>query len=109
VAFFAGPFVAKNSRAMWQWFGDLRPTTVAGPQSALIPRDFTILAHFSFSAAITAPNAAGVRTKGVASISSNRAFIVGSADPALISALSLAMISEGVPFRTPTPVTELTS
>src|SRR5262249_10321527 len=51
------------------------------------------LAHFSVSAAMNLPNSAGVIGIGTAPKSASRALILGSARAALISLLSLSMIS----------------
>src|SRR6266446_1660391 len=61
------------------------------------------LPHFSVSSAMSLPKSAGEPGSTVPSRSASRALILGSARPALISLLSLSMISAGVPFGAPTP------
>src|SRR5262249_10374179 len=65
-------------------------------QSALMPTDLITLAHFSVSSAMSLPKSAGETTSGVTPKTASRAFILGSARPALISLLSLSTISAGV-------------
>src|SRR5262249_25384232 len=72
-------------------------------QSALMPTDLITLAHFSVSSAMSLPKSAGETTSGVTPKTASRAFILGSARPALISLLSLSMISPGVFLGTPRP------
>ena len=81
------------------------PAEIAG-HSALMPANLTTLAHFSVSSAISFPKSAGDPGITVAPRSANRALILGSARPVLISLFSLSMISAGVPFPAYTaPVT----
>ena len=56
------------------------------------------LSHFSVSSAMSLPKSAGEPGNGVLPRSASRPLILGSARPALISLLSLSMISAGV-FR----------
>src|SRR5262249_47430204 len=71
--------------------------------SGRMPADFTTLPHFAVSAATEAPNSDGLAIMGMVPTSARRAWIAWVARPALISRLSRAMISGGVPFGTPTP------
>src|SRR5262249_52379965 len=68
----------------------------SGYQSALMLRARMTLPHFSVSSAMSLPKSAGETTSGVTPKTASRAFILGSARPALISLLSLSMISAGV-------------
>src|SRR5262245_6207634 len=61
------------------------------------------LAHFSVSSAMSLPNSDGVSASGVPPKSAKRALILGSARAAVISLLSLSMISAGVFLGAPTP------
>src|ERR1700736_4068484 len=63
----------------------------------------TTLAHFSTSSARNLPNSADVIGIGTLPTSASRAFILGSARPALISLLSLSTISAGVFLGAPAP------
>src|SRR5262245_27450836 len=67
------------------------------------------LAHFSVSSAMSLPRSAGEPTSGVPPKSASLGFILGSARPALISLLSLSMISAGVFLGMPTPYQLLAS
>jgi hypothetical protein len=67
--------------------------------SGLMFANLITLPHFSVSAAMNLPKSAGELTNGVAPMSESRAFILESARPALISLLSLSMISAGVFFE----------
>src|SRR6516165_9279789 len=78
-------------------------------QSALTPANFTTLAHFSVSLAMNFPNSAGEPDNAVPPRSARRALNWGSARAALISLLSLSMISAGVSLGAPTPVQKLDS
>src|SRR5439155_19488261 len=69
----------------------------------LMPANLTTLAHFSVSSAMSLPKSAGEPTSGVPPKSASLAFILGSARPALISLLSMSMISTGVPLGAPMP------
>src|SRR5215470_7868043 len=64
--------------------------------SALMPANFTTLAHFSVSLARRRPKLAGGPGSIVPPMSTNRAFALGSARIALISVLSRPMTSGGV-------------
>src|SRR5215831_4115130 len=75
----------------------------ARPYSAVMPANLITLAHFSDSVATYAPNSAEVNIIGIVPRSASRALMVGFASPALMSRLSRAMISGGVPFGAPTP------
>src|SRR5262249_53276058 len=77
--------------------------TPASAYSGLIPANFTTLPHFSVSSAIIFPKSAGDTGAGTAPSSLKRAFILGSASPALISLFSLSTISAGVLFGAPMP------
>src|SRR5262249_28380640 len=63
----------------------------------------TTFSHLSISDATYAPNSSGVNTLGVVAPSGRRFLTTGSTRPALISRLSRAMMSGGVPRATPTP------
>src|SRR5262249_1030042 len=78
-------------------------------QSALMPVNFTTLPHFSVSSAMSLPKSAGESASTSPPSSARRAFILGSARPALISVLSFSTISAGVAFGAPTPYQVLTS
>src|SRR6266853_818421 len=80
-------------------------TSIGYPdQSALMPANLMTLAHFSVSSAMNLPKSAGVPASAVALRSAaNRALIPGLAKPALISLLSLSIISAGVPLGAPMP------
>src|SRR5712671_3839345 len=69
----------------------------------------TTLAHFSVSSAMSSPKSAGEPESTVPPKSANRAFILESARAALISLLSLPMISVGVLLGVQTPVHALAS
>src|SRR5262249_5164510 len=69
----------------------------------------TTLPHFSVSSASTLANSAGVPGSVIPPVSASRAFMVASANAALISRLSRSTISVGVPRGAPIPVTALAS
>src|SRR5262245_56460113 len=71
--------------------------------SALMPANFTTLPHFSVSSAMSLPKSAGEPGSPVPPNSASRVWILGSRRLALISLLSLSMISVGVLFAAPTP------
>jgi hypothetical protein len=71
--------------------------------SALMLAARITLPHFSLSSAISLPKLAGVPGSTVPPKSASRAFIVGSARPALISLLSVSMILAGVFLGAPRP------
>src|ERR1700746_2432915 len=75
--------------------------TPASAYSGLIPANFTTLPHFSVSSAIIFPKSAGDIGAGTPPSSLKRAFILGSASPALISLFSLSTISADVLFGAP--------
>src|ERR1700680_4776266 len=62
------------------------------------------LPHFSVSSAMNLPNSAGEVGNTTPPRSASRAFVTGLASAALISLLSLPMISAGVFLGAPTPV-----
>src|SRR5262245_5375987 len=78
-------------------------------QSALMLAARTTLPHFSVSSAMSLPKSAGETTSGVTPKTASRAFILGSARPALISLLSLSTMSTGVFLGMPTPYQLLAS
>ena len=67
------------------------------------------LPHFSVSSAMSLPKSAGDPGSALTPSSANRALILGSARPALISLFSFSTISAGVFFGVPTPVQKLDS
>src|SRR6516165_3848290 len=71
--------------------------------SALMLAARITLPHFSVSSAINFPKSVGVIGIGEPPRSAILAFIVGSASPALISLLSVSMISAGVFLGAPRP------
>src|SRR5262245_1252385 len=77
--------------------------------SAFAPENFTTLAHFSVSSAMKAPNSAGAPVSIIPPSSLSLGLSLGSVRPALISLLSLSMISAGVFFGAPTPYQVLAS
>src|ERR1700681_1041273 len=79
-----------------------RPKLDGADQSGLMPASLITLAHFSVSSAMNFPNSAGEPPNTVAPRSANRAFSLGSPRLALISLLSLSMISAGVFLGAPT-------
>ena len=74
-----------------------------------MPANLITLPHFSVSSAMSLPKSAGEPASTVPPRSASRAFILGSARPALISLLSLSMISAGVSFGAPRPNQALAS
>src|SRR5262249_3887786 len=72
-------------------------------QSALAPENFTTMPHFSISCPTSFPKSADEPGITVLAKSAKRAFILGSARPALISLLSLPTISLGVFFGAAMP------
>src|SRR5262249_53540299 len=72
--------------------------TGARPYSALMLAARITLAHFSVSSAMSLPNSAGELATTPPPRSANRALVLGSVRPALMSLLSLSTISAGV-FR----------
>ena len=79
------------------------------PQSGFAPEKRTTGAHFSVSDAMSLPKSAGEPAITVPPNGSSLARTCGSASPALISRLSLSMISTGVFFGAPMPHHELDS
>src|SRR5262245_2292438 len=77
--------------------------------STLAPENLTTFAHFSVSAVCSFQNSAGVPGIGVPPSSASRSFIFGSASAALISRLSFATISLGVPLGAAMPNQALAS
>src|SRR5262245_41594884 len=77
--------------------------------SGLMPANLTTLAHFSVSVATKLPKSEGEPAITVPPRSANRALSWGSARAALISLLSLSMISAGVFRGAPTPQKALAS
>src|SRR5262245_66439476 len=75
----------------------------------LIPANLTTVAHFSVSSAMILPNSAGEPASAVPPKSASCAFILESARPALISLLSLSMVSVGVFLGAPIPYHVLAS
>src|SRR5437870_173616 len=71
--------------------------------SGLMPANLTTLRHFSVSAAMSLAKSAGDPGSIAPPVSTSRAFILGSANAALISWLSLAMITVGVLLGAATP------
>src|ERR1700746_3420287 len=78
-------------------------------QSSLAPDNFTTLPHFSVSSTISLPKSLGEPRSAMPPRSVSCTFIFGSATPALISLLSLSMISTGVALGAPTPNQPLAS
>src|SRR5262249_8504635 len=77
--------------------------TYPGTQSGLTPADLTTFAHFSVSSSMSLPKSAGELASAVAPKSESFVLILGSTSAALISLLSLSMISTGVFLGAPTP------
>src|SRR5262245_30665745 len=75
----------------------------APDHSALMPVNFTTLPHFSVSSAISLPKSAGEPASTVPPRSASRTFMLGSSRPALVSALSLSTICDGVFLGEPMP------
>src|SRR5262249_6773608 len=78
-------------------------------QSALMLAARIALPHVSVSVVMSLPKSAGEPASAVPPKSANRAMILGSARPALISLLSFSTISAGVAFGAPMPYQELAS
>src|SRR3974390_2941490 len=77
--------------------------SLARVQSGFRPALRTTLPHLSFSAATNWPNSPGVPTTGWPPSSASRTLELASASTALVSRLSLSMISVGVLLGAPTP------
>jgi hypothetical protein len=71
--------------------------------STLAPDEMTTFSHFAVSAAITLPKSSAEPGIGLPPSSARRARIFGSARARFTSALTLSMISFGVPFGMPMP------
>src|SRR5262249_36658100 len=84
-------------------------STADRAQSALMLSARMTLLHFSVSSTMSLPKSAGESASTSPPRSASRAFILGSARPALISLLSVSMISAGVAFGAPTPYQLLAS
>src|SRR5262245_8987065 len=84
-------------------------STADRPQSALMLRARITLPHFSVSSAMNLPKSLGAPGSTVPPRSARRAFILGSASPALISRLTFSTISAGVAFGAPMPCQLLAS
>src|SRR5262249_43101402 len=78
-------------------------------QSGFAPENLITLAHFSVSAAMRFPYSLGDSASTSPPSSAKRALIVGSARAALISRLSVSMISARVFFGAPIPAHALVS
>ena len=78
-------------------------------QSGLRPANFTTLPHFSVSLAMKLPNSAGEPASTRPPNSSNRLVTLTSTRAALISLLSVSMISADVPLGAPMPAQKLAS
>jgi hypothetical protein len=72
-----------------------RSSRSAPAYSGFATADFSTLAHLSVSRSQTLPNCSGVRRIGRPPTSARRAFMCGSAGPALISRLSVATTCAG--------------
>src|SRR6266540_5465544 len=78
-------------------------------QSGLMLAVRITLAHFSVSSAMCFPKSSGLRTNGRLAHSVKRVLILESLKPALISQLSLSIMSVGVFFGAPIPCQPLSS
>src|SRR5262249_55082749 len=78
-------------------------------QSGLMLPARITLPHFSVSSAMSLPKSAGEPASALPPDSATRPLILGSARAALVSWLSLSMISAGVPFGAPRPNQTLAS
>src|SRR6266478_6512052 len=79
------------------------------PYSALMLAARITLPHFAISSAISFPKSAGEPASALPPDWAIRALVLGSARAALISRLSLSMISAGVPGGPPRPNQTLAS
>ena len=77
--------------------------------SGFMPANFTTLAHFSVSSAMSFPNSAGEPGSTEPPMLARLALILGSARAALIYLLSLSTISAEVFLGTPMPYQVLAS
>src|SRR5215471_7562513 len=84
-------------------------STADWPHSNLMLRVRMSLPHFSVSSAISLLKSAGESASASPPRLASRALFFGSARAALISLLSLSMISVGVAFGAPTPYQLLAS
>jgi hypothetical protein len=75
--------------------------------SPLTPASLAMACHFGISAAMKAARSSGVPGRAAAASCLKRACVCGEASPALIAALSLPMMSFGVPAGATTLVQEL--
>src|SRR5262245_7814129 len=91
-------------RDLWEFRRDSGQT-----HSALMFAARITLAHFSVSSAMSLPKSAGEPASALPPDSAIRALIFGSARAALVSWLSLSMISAGVPVGAPSPNQTLAS
>src|SRR5262249_3063208 len=103
------PFHTRSPRRRDSPNGALWNIDSGWPQSALMLRARMTSPHFSVSSAMSLLKSAGESASTSPPRSASRAFILGSARPALISLLSLSMISAGVAFGAPTPYQLLAS
>src|SRR5262249_26799202 len=78
-------------------------------QSALAPENFTTMAHFCASSQMKVQKSADCPVSIMPPSWVILVFPLGSAGPALISLLSLSMVSAGVFFGAPTPYQVLAS
>src|SRR5262249_60257489 len=90
-------------------WGLFNATRVDQPYSSLMLAARITLPHFSVSSPMNLPNSFGEVGNAVAPSSAIRALILGSPSAALISVLSLWMISAGVSFGAPRPPQALAS
>ena len=88
------PFAERNVMECWR----------TRDHSGLMLAARITLPHFSVSSAMSLPKSAGEPASTVPPKSASRALILGSARPALISLLSLSMISAGVSLGAPMPI-----
>src|SRR5262249_43629450 len=82
---------------------DMKDRDDVTDQSGLAPENFTTLAHFSVSSAMSFPKSAAGPGSIVPPRSASCAFSLGLARPELISLLSFPTISTGVFLGAPTP------
>jgi ABC-type uncharacterized transport system substrate-binding protein len=87
----------------------LAPDVILAPGTSTVgplmqaTRTLITFVHFSISSAMNLPNSAGVLSIGSTPKAMRRAFRVGLATPALISAFSLSTTAVGVPIGTQIP------
>src|SRR5262245_27531266 len=101
----------RNAGCLENWgpVGLLHATRVDQPYSSLMLAARITLPHFSVSSPMNLPNSFDEVGNAVAPSSAIRALILGSPSAALISVLSLSMISGGVSFGAPRPPQALAS